>query len=130
MAEMVMELANVTQEVAEEALAKYEEVWLAVDSLIQKPAIASDRYIPEKPKACAHLTSEQKEMCDRGRWLQDKVNAVFSVAHSKIQPEPEALVEQHDRVPPSSPEGVFGTEPQSDCHEKSPPLALQSASIH
>lgn len=87
-----MELAGVDRETADIALATHKEVWLAVDSLIQKPATASDRYIPQKPKAFTDLTLEQKEMCDRGRWLQDQINAVFSVAHSKTLPQPNDLV--------------------------------------
>ena len=83
MSDMVMELAGVTKEVAEEALARHGEVWLAVDALMAKPVVAGERYIPSKPSVDTGLTLEQKERCDRGRWLQEKVNAVFSVAHSK-----------------------------------------------
>jgi hypothetical protein len=102
-----MELANVSREMAEEALAKHKEVWLAVDALMERPVVAGDKYIPPKPKVNTGLTSEQEALCERGRWLQDQVNAVFSVAHSKIRTpqdegQPEALA--HARVPPSSPE--------------------------
>ena len=83
MAELVANLANVDIQTAEKALLEHKEVWLAVDSLMEKPVTAGDKYIPPKPKVNTGLTLEQQEMCERGRWLQDRVNAVFSVAHSK-----------------------------------------------
>jgi uncharacterized protein YfaT (DUF1175 family) len=108
MAELVMELAGVSKEVAEEALAKHKEVWLAVDALLEKPVVAGDKYIPPKPKVNTGLTSEQEALCQRGRWLQDQVNVVFSVAHSKtrtqqLDDQTEAAAKQHDQAPPSSP---------------------------
>lgn len=135
MAETVMELANVSREVAEEALAKHKEVWLAVDALMERPVVAGDKFIPPKPKVNTGLTSEQEARCQKGRWLQDQVNAVFSVAHSKVrslQDDPqEAPAEQHDRVPPSSPVlEVERPESQQDSGERNPPLARQSESLH
>ena len=136
MADLVMELAGVTKEVAEEALAKHKEVWLAVDALLERPVVAGDKYIPPKPKVNTGLTSEQEALCLRGRWLQDQVNAVFSVAHSKIrtqQVEDQPEVHAHDRVPPSSPElaaAVELPESQQDSGERNPPLARQSESLH
>jgi len=85
MAELVMELAGVDRKTAEDALAQHKEVWLAVDSLIQKPSVSGDKHIPPKPKVHTGLTSEQQMICDRGRWLQDQINVVFSVAHSKTR---------------------------------------------
>ena len=113
MAETVMELANVRREVAEEALAKHKEVWLAVDALMERPVVAGDKYIPPKPKVNTGLTSEQEALCQKGRWLQDQVNAVFSVAHSKTRTptlagHPEVVEEQHAQVPCSSPEPEVG----------------------
>ena len=87
MAELVMELAGVSLEVAKEALAKHEQVWLAVAALMEKPVVSGEKYIPAKPLVDTGLTLEQKERCDRGRWLQEQVNAVFSVAHSKTLPQ-------------------------------------------
>ncbi len=136
MTDLVMELAGVTKEVAEEALAKHKEVWLAVDALMERPAVAGDKYILPKPKVNTGLTSEQEALCQRGRWLQDQVNAVFSVAHSKIrslQDEDQPEVPAYGRVPPSSPElaaAVELPELQQDSHEKSPPLVRQSESLH
>ena len=98
MAEQVAELANVSLDVANEALAKYKEVWLAVDALLEKPETAGDKYIPPKPKVDSGLTQEQEELCKKGRWLQDKVNAVFSVAHSKIRNQPEMVHEANQPV--------------------------------
>ena len=135
MAEMVMELANVSREIAEEALAKHKEVWLAVDALMECPVVAGDKYIPPKPKVNTGLTSEQEALCQRGRWLQDQVNVVFSVAHSKtrtLQGEDQQQVPVYDRVPPPSPEfaEVEQHELQQDSGEKSPPLVRQCESLH
>ena len=137
MAEMVMELASVSREIAEEALAKHKEVWLAVDALMEKPVVAGDKYIPPKPKVDTGLTSEQEALCQRGRWLQDQVNVVFSVAHSKTrtqQPDdhPQVAEEQHAQVPPSSPETAEVELPGllQDSDERNPQLVRQSESLH
>ena len=133
MADLVMELAGVTKEVAEEALAKHKEVWLAVDALMEKPVVAGDKYIPAKPKVNTGLTSEQEALCQRGRWLQDQVNVVFSVAHSKtrIQPDQEQapVTQEGTQAPPSSPEVVLPVL-QQDSDERNPPLIQQSESLH
>jgi hypothetical protein len=91
--EIVMELAGVDKDTAEKALQEHGDVVSAVDALLSKPKVAGDKYIPTKPKTNTDMTDEQKERCERGRWLQDQVNAVFSVAHSKVrnQPDHEAL---------------------------------------
>jgi len=99
MAELIAELANVDLQTAEKALEEHKEVWLAVDSLIQKPITPGDKYIPAKPKVDTGLTLEQQMICERGRWLQDRINAVFSVAHSKTLPQPDDL----PAAPASSP---------------------------
>ena len=128
-----MDLAGVSREVAEEALAKHKEVWLAVDALMERPVVAGDKYIPPKPKVNTGLTSEQEALCERGRWLQDRVNAVFSVAHSKIQTQPvqEEVPEEQGghQAPPSSPELVLPVLPLG-VDEKSPPRVRQSDSLH
>jgi len=85
MADIVAELAGVDIVTASKALLEHKEVWLAVDALMVKPATAGEKYMPEKPVVDSGLSAEQKALCDRGRWLQDKVNAVFSVAHSQIR---------------------------------------------
>lgn len=128
-----MELANVTRAVAEEALAKHKEVWLAVDALMERPAVAGDKYIPPKPSVNTGLTSEQEALCQRGRWLQDQINAVFSVAHSQTQIQPdleEALaVQGGTQAPPSSPEFVVLPVLQPDSDERIPPLVPQSETL-
>lgn len=101
-----MELAGVTRDVAEEALAKHKEIWLAVDALLEKPSTTGDKYIPSKPIVDTGLTPEQKERCERGRWLQQQVNAVFSVAHSKVrhlQEVPEAAPSDAQPLPETAP---------------------------
>ena len=132
MAEMVMELAGVSREVAEESLAKHKEVWLAVDSLLSKPVVAGDKYIPAKPTIDTGLSSEQEALCQKGRWLQDRVNAVFSVAHSKIrsQPdlEPALAIQEGTLAPPSSPELALPGLPQG-FGEKSLPPTQQSETL-
>jgi hypothetical protein len=131
-----MELANVSRELAEEALAKHKEVWLAVDALMERPVVAGDKYIPPKPKVNTGLTSEQEALCQKGRWLQDQVNAVFSVAHSKTRTpqlgdHPEVAAEQYAQVPPSSPETAEVELPGllSDSDERNPPPVQQSESL-
>jgi len=86
-ATMVQQLTGCTREEAENALNHHETVLDAVESLIPaNPVVSGAKYIPPKPKVDTGMDPEQQALCERGRWLQDKVNAVFSVAHSKIQP--------------------------------------------
>jgi hypothetical protein len=86
-ATMVQQLTGCTREEAEKALNTHETVLDAVESLIPaNPVVSGAKYIPPKPKVDTGMDPEQQALCERGRWLQDKVNAVFSVAHSKIQP--------------------------------------------
>jgi hypothetical protein len=114
MTDLVMELAGVDRETAEKAIAEHKEVWLAVDALMVKPVVTGEKYIPPKPSVDTGLSEEQEMLCKRGRWLQDKVNAVFSVAHSQtLRPQGDLEeVESGDLprlddltvpVPPSSP---------------------------
>ena len=131
-----MELANVSRQVAEEALAKHKEVWLAVDALMECPVAAGNKYIPPKPKVNTGLTSEQEALCQKGRWLQDQINVVFSVAHSKTRTLPlddlqEAAEEQDALAPPPSPEmaGVELPVVQSGSDERNPPPTLLSESL-
>lgn len=88
--ELVMELTGCGMKEAAVALATHKEVWLAVDSLITKPSVSGDKYIPEKPVVDTGMDAEQKERCAKGRWMQDKVNEVFSAAHPKTQTLPDA----------------------------------------
>jgi len=86
-ATMVQQLTGCTREEAEKALTNHETVLDAVESLIPaNPVVSGAKYIPPKPKVDTGMDPEQQALCERGRWLQDKVNAVFSVAHSKVLP--------------------------------------------
>ena len=85
---MVQQLTGCSREEAEKALIKHENVLDAVESLIPtNPVVSGNKYSPPKPKVDTGMDPEQQALCERGRWLQDKVNAVFSVAHSKILPD-------------------------------------------
>jgi len=89
-----MELTGCGPIEAGKALAEHKEVWLAVDALLTKPVVSGEKYIPKKPEVNTGLSEEQKERCGKGRWLQDQVNAVFSVAHSKTQTQPVPAAEE------------------------------------
>ena len=123
---MVSQLTGCSQEEASRALLMYESVVDAVESLLPPaPVVSGSKYIPSKPIVETGLTAEQKELCERGRWLQDKVNAVFSVAHSKTLSFPAA--EQASQVaevpvaPPSEPVSL-----QQDSLAQTIPLIRQS----
>ncbi len=81
---MVQHMTGCTRDEAEKALLLHETVLDAIDSLIPaNPVATGAKYIPPKPTVNTGMDPEQTALCERGRWLQDKVNAVFSVAHSK-----------------------------------------------
>jgi hypothetical protein len=85
---MVQQLTGCSREEAEKALTNHETVLDAVESLIPaNPIVSGAKYIPPKPKVDTGMDPEQIALCERGRWLQDKVNVVLSVAHSKILPD-------------------------------------------
>ena len=87
-ATMVQQLTGCTREEAEKAMMNYENVLDAAESLIPaNPVISGAKYIPPKPNVNTGMDPEQQALCERGRWLQDKVNVVLSVAHSKILPD-------------------------------------------
>ena len=86
-ASVVQQMTGCTREEAERSLLAHETIVDAIDSLIPpNPVTAGSKYIPAKPKIDTGMDAEQTALCERGRWLQDKVNAVFSVAHSKTLP--------------------------------------------
>ena len=102
MAELVMELTGCSPLEAAQALVEHKEIWLAVDALTKKPECKGDKYIPQKPKINTGLDPEQEERCKKGRWLQDQVNVVFSVAHSKTRtPQGESVAEASQALPTS-----------------------------
>ena len=85
----IMSLVGCTEQEAERALLQHETVIEAVDSLLgTAPYISGSKYIPKKPTIKNELDEEQAQRCAKGRDLQDKVNAVFSVAHSKTLSSP------------------------------------------
>jgi hypothetical protein len=97
---------NCTHTEAEEALLKYNgNVYEAAGSLMKTPEISGSKHIP-KPRDIDHgLTPEQEEMCANGRALMDKLTAVSSAAHSKIQSGQSlaaGAVQQVDQVQPST----------------------------
>ena len=81
---MVQQMTGCTREEAEKILVVHETVLDAIEALLPpNPSTSGSKYIPPKPKVDHGMDEEQAALCARGRWLQDKVNAVFSVAHSK-----------------------------------------------
>ena len=98
-----MELAGVSREVAEEALRTHKTVEDALDALIQKPIVSGDAYLRGKPVVATGQDPEQEERCRKGRWLQDQVNAVFSVAHSQVKTQPPQLVPETEESQTSVP---------------------------
>ncbi len=134
-----MELTGCGPVEAANALTEHKEIWLAVDALLTKPVVSGEKYIPKKPVIDTGLTEEQKERCDRGRWLQDQVNAVFSVAHSQTQTQPGQEAPAGRSLQDPSAEASVPltsavqlqsiTSSQQDIDGKSSPRALQSASL-
>jgi hypothetical protein len=98
-----MELAGVDEATATRALLEYETVEDAIDALMVKPVVAGDAYSRPRPTIDTGLTPEQEERCRKGRWLQDQVNAVFSVAHSQTQTPPVPSVPSASTETPSPP---------------------------
>ncbi len=133
---MIMSLTGVDEETASAAYLNYETVEDAIDSLLPKPMVSGDKYIPAKPTINTGLTPEQEALCKRGRWLQDQVNAVFSVAHSKTRIQPALSApesSQESQVAPPASEVVTvpaSAEPQPDSPEKTTPPTQQSADLH
>ena len=84
---MVQQMTGCTREEANRALLMHESVVDAIAAIIpENPVTAGNKYIPAKPKVDTGMDAEQAALCERGRWLQNRVNAVFSVAHSKTLP--------------------------------------------
>lgn len=84
--ETILSLTGCSEEEARNALEKSRgDILFALDMLIEKPECKGDKYIPPPPKVDTGLSPEQQERCMKGRQLQEMVNAVFSVGHSKTQ---------------------------------------------
>ena len=99
--QMIMTLTGVDEKTAEDAYMRYEDVTDAIDALLQKPVVSGEKYIPVKPKIDTGMSPEQEELCQRGRWLQDQVNVVFSVAHSKVRTQQSEAPEGHSEESPA-----------------------------
>ena len=128
---MVQQMTGCTREEAEKALIAHESVLDAIDSLIPaNPVVSGAKYVPPKPKVDSGMDSEQAALCERGRWLQDKVNAVFSVAHSKTLPaQPAELASSQPAAAAAVtlPAAVEESGSSLDSHEQTAPLGQQSA---
>jgi hypothetical protein len=133
---LVQELAGVDKDTAIATLeATNWNVEDAIDRLLQKPVCKGDQYIPSKPKLDTGLSEEQKALCERGRWLQSKVNEVVSVAHSQIRNQQVPSVEQTGEPPAvtlptlQEEESQLTSESQPDSHEQTTPQVAQSESL-
>ncbi len=108
------------------------DVVAAVDSLLSKPVCKGDTYLPPKPKLNTGLSDEQKALCERGRWLQSKVNEVISVAHSQIRTQQALSAEQTEEPPAVTLPTLQEVELQSTTelspgsHEQTTPQSAQS----
>ena len=121
-ATMVQQMTGCTRDEAERALIAHETVLDAIESLIPaNPVTSGAKYIPPKPMIDNGLDPEQDALCKKGRWLQDKVNVVFSVAHSKILPDLQAEQSSLQSVEASVPVPlavVEESESSQDSHEQ------------
>ncbi len=133
---LVQELAGVDKDTAIAALkATHGNVEDAIDRLLQKPVCKGDQYIPQKPRVNTGLSDEQKAMCERGRWLQSKVNEVVSVAHSKIRNQQVPSAEQTEELPAvtlptlQEEESQSTTESLPGSHEQTTLQSEQSESL-
>lgn len=133
--QMIMSLTGVDEETASAAYLRYETTEDAIDFLLQKPVVSGDKYLPAKRKIDTGLSPEQEERCKRGRWLQDQVNVVFSVAHSKTRTQPDPSAELSEKLPPETAVGTSIELPvteelksQQDVREKTTQPTLQSLS--
>lgn len=109
--QMIMMLTGVDEVTASKAYLDHEDLEDAIASLLPTPSVSGDKYIPKKPSINNGLTPEQEALCKKGRWLQDRVNVVVSVAHSKTRTPLDDLptTPAESRAPPSSPEQTAAT---------------------
>lgn len=130
--QMIMALTGVDEVTASKAYLEHEVLEDAIASLLPTPVVSGDKYIPKKPTINNGLTPDQAALCKRGRWLQDQVNVVVSVAHSKIRTPLDPPEPAESRAPPSSPEQMAGAgrpeSPQGSDAQSLPP-AVQSETL-
>ena len=133
--QMICQLVGCTQEQASQALLKHESLVDAIDSFLPPaPVVSGSKYIPPKPVVDSGLSPEQEALCKRGRWLQDQVNAVFSVAHSKTLPPPDVPQEVLAHVPVQTGAKFqflesLQNEPLQDCVEQTVPPVPKSETL-
>ena len=125
---MVQHMTGCTREEANRALLMHETVVDAIVALTPaNPVTSGAKYIPAKPTIDTGMDPEQAALCARGRWLQDKVNAVVSVAHSKTLSDPSVA---QASVPPAAAAVVpVAAEPSGsspDSHEQTAQPTPQS----
>jgi hypothetical protein len=89
---MIVSLTGVDETTARTAFTEHGSLDAAIDALLPTPKVSGDSYIPPKPVLATGLDPEQEARCRKGRWLQDQVNAVFSVAQTQLKSQPEPLV--------------------------------------
>ena len=127
--ETIMHMTGCDQAEAEAALLLYPtDLIAAMDFVLPQTTVTGSKYIPSKPVIDTGMDEEQKTRCERGRWMQDKVNAVFSVAHSKTLPAPEAeqSESQSAEVPVPVAEPESSAESLQDSLAQTIPLIRQS----
>ena len=128
--ETIMHMTGCDQAEAEAALLLHpNDIIAAMDFVMPKPTVSGAKYIPAKPVVDTGMDEEQKARCEKGRWMQDKVNAVFSVAHSKTLPvlEAEQSLPQSAEVPvPVADSAEELPLPQQDSLAQTIPLIRQS----
>jgi len=108
--DMIIQMTGCDQAEAEAALLVHpNDMIAAMDFILPKTTVSGAKYIPPKPVVDNGMDEEQKARCEKGRWMQDKVNVVFSVAHSKTLPVPEA--EQSETQSAEVPVSVSVSEP-------------------
>lgn len=121
---MVQHMTGCTREEANRALLMNESVIDAIAALIPaNPEISGNKYIPAKPKVDTGMDPEQIALCARGRWLQDRVNAVVSVAHSKILSAPPA---QQSALPSAEASVILPLSAAEEVSESSPGNPVQT----
>ena len=119
MTDMIIAIVGCSKEEAEDAFHKYGNVLDAIDALSPQPVpVQGSKYFPPKPVVAHVHDDEQQSRCEAGQKLQDKVNAVISVAHSQmILPQPEVGVEFQPDVKEHSVALPTTTSSQPDSHD-------------
>lgn len=103
---MIVNLTGCSREQAEEALFVHKgDLLFAIDSLLVKPVVAGDKYIPPPPKVNTGMDPEQEARCALGRKVVDTLNAGISSAYqakqkSQLEHSPQVLEDETHRQHP------------------------------